>query len=200
MCTTMERTRQNTIFSWNITLFWVSCIVVSLAFGEKLDELPHAVQDTIKHELGNIPIDEIDLDEDDGEIEYEIDAEVDDKELDLKIAEDGTLLEREEELDFHELPEPVKRTIKYTLGENFEIDETTKKMRRGKTFYDIDVEIDDREIELYIAVNGKLLKREVEDDDDTDEYELSPFWVLDMAYIPQPLVFKKMVQSPVKKY
>jgi hypothetical protein len=64
-----------------------------------LSEVPQAVRAVIEHETKGFEIDDIERDKDDGEIVYEVDAENDDRQIKLKVAENGTLLEKEEELD-----------------------------------------------------------------------------------------------------
>ena len=135
--------------------------------SEDLSELPRAVRDIIKSELGDISIDGIQQDDD--EMVYKINAEYDGGQIDLRIAEDGTRLERREEIFIDGLPEAIRNTLGEALGDDYEIDKITKKTDPDCVFYDISVEIDDGEAELEIAVDGKLLLKRIQRDDDDDD-------------------------------
>ena len=100
-------------------IFLMSFLVIefdfSIVFGKKvsLTEIPDVVQDTIVREIGQALIDKIDRDKDDDEIVYEVDAEGDGIDIELKISSDGTLQKKkvEEEITLSELPQVVRNTI-----------------------------------------------------------------------------------------
>jgi hypothetical protein len=62
-----------------------------------LDQVPAAVRATIEREVGDGRIKEIDRDRRDGRRVYEVEFTRDDKDHEVLIAEDGTVLEREED-------------------------------------------------------------------------------------------------------
>jgi uncharacterized membrane protein YkoI len=57
-----------------------------------LDQLPAAVQATLKNEAGSGSIGDIEKETKDGKVVYEADVTKDGQEIELKIAEDGTLI------------------------------------------------------------------------------------------------------------
>ncbi len=61
----------------------------------KMEELPPAVQETVKAESAGAEIKELVLETEDGKTFYEVEFEKDGKEHEVKISEDGTVLERE---------------------------------------------------------------------------------------------------------
>jgi uncharacterized membrane protein YkoI len=63
----------------------------------KMEELPPAVQETVKTESAGAEIKELVLETEGGKTFYEVEFEKDGKEHEVKIAEDGTVLERETE-------------------------------------------------------------------------------------------------------
>lgn len=63
----------------------------------KMEELPPAVQATVKAESAGAEIKELVLETEEGKTFYEVEFEKDGKEHEVKIAEDGTVLERETE-------------------------------------------------------------------------------------------------------
>ena len=140
-------------------------------FGGKdvsLSEVPQAVRATIERELKGIKIDDLERDKDDGKIVYEVDAENDDREIKLKIAEDGTLLEREEEIDEDDLPAAVLSAVKKSVGD-IDFDDIEKRFVRGrKTIYRIKGDKGNLEIELKIAEDGTILDKDVKREDDDD--------------------------------
>ncbi len=62
-----------------------------------MEDLPPAVQATVKTESAGGKIKELALETEDGKTFYEVEFEKDGKEHEVKIAEDGTVLERETE-------------------------------------------------------------------------------------------------------
>jgi uncharacterized membrane protein YkoI len=62
-----------------------------------MEDLPPAVQATVKTETAGGKIKELALETEDGKTFYEVEFEKDGKEHKVKIAEDGTVLEREKE-------------------------------------------------------------------------------------------------------
>lgn len=62
-----------------------------------MDELPGAVRATVEQETGGAKIEELVQETEDGKMFYEVEFEKDGKEHEVKIAEDGSILEREME-------------------------------------------------------------------------------------------------------
>jgi len=62
-----------------------------------MDELPGAVRATVEQETGGAKIEELVHESEDGKMFYEVEFEKDGKEHEVKIAEDGSILEREME-------------------------------------------------------------------------------------------------------
>ncbi len=161
-----------------ISMFYIVLLLVGLSgssvFGGKdvsLSEVPQAVRATIERELKGIEgieIDDIERDKDDGKIVYEVDTDGG-NDLKLKIAEDGTLLEREEELDDDDLPAVVLAAVKKSVGD-IDIDDVEKRYRHGrKIYYKIEGENDKFKVDLEIAEDGTILDKDLdrkEEDDD----------------------------------
>lgn len=151
-----------------ISLFYIVLLLVGLSgssvFGGKdvsLSEVPQAVRETIERELKGIEIDDIERDKDDGKIVYEVDTDGG-NDLKLKIAEDGTLLEREEELDEDDLPAVILAAVKKSVGD-IDIDDVEKRYRRGrKIYYKIEGETDEFKVDLEIAEDGTILDKDLD--------------------------------------
>ena len=138
----------------------------------ELADLPSAVQETVKRELGSAHIDEIERDTEDGKVVYEVEAETaDGREIELEVAEDGTLLEKGEEVRLTEVPAAVRATIERELG-GVSPEKIERETEKGTVCYEVEAETaDGREIELEIAEDGTLLDKDVEDADDNDDDE-----------------------------
>jgi uncharacterized membrane protein YkoI len=131
-----------------------------------LSEVPQAVRVVIERETRGFEIDDLERDKDDGEIVYEVDAENDDRQIKLKVAEDGTLLEKEEELDTKDLPAAILNAVKKMFGD-VDFEDTEKDYRSGRgTIYKIEVEKDKLRIELEMKEDGTVVKKRVRDNGD----------------------------------
>jgi hypothetical protein len=61
----------------------------------KASDLPEAERATLEKEAPGAEIEEIEKEEENGQVIYEIEVKIDGKEMELEIAADGTLLEKE---------------------------------------------------------------------------------------------------------
>ncbi len=83
-----------------IALFTTSfvCALAPAAFADyhdmKLEEVPQAVRDTIKREVKTGKITQIEREDDDGRVYFEVEYNAGAKRFELHIAEDGKLLLR----------------------------------------------------------------------------------------------------------
>ena len=164
--------RQHKIFRWMLVILLATGFGVTIGFGKKvsLTEIPAVVQDTIVREIGQALIDKIDRDKDDDEIVYEVDAEGDGIDIELKISGDGTLQKKkvEEEIPLSELPPVVRNTITREIR-NLWIEEVRCKTRLGgRVSYEIEASGEGKEIDLEVAADGWLLYKKIDDSDDDD--------------------------------
>lgn len=77
-----------------------------------VDQLPAAVKATLTKEAGDGKIGDIDKENEDGKSQYEADVTVGDKEYEIKIAEDGTLLSKKLEKPEDEKKEKDEKAAK----------------------------------------------------------------------------------------
>jgi uncharacterized membrane protein YkoI len=78
--------------------------------------------------------------------------------------------EKEEELSIDQVPDAVKATILAEAGDGT-IKEIELENENGQTFYEADVIIDGQEFEIKVAPDGKLLGKEIDDEDGDDDDE-----------------------------
>jgi len=153
-----------------------------------LKEVPRAVRRTIRKEAAGSKVKEVEAETRNGRTVYEAEWREGDKEIEIKVAPDGKLLAREVEEDddddaddngddddddgekdvtLDQVPAAVKATIlKEAAGSK--VEEIEAETRGGRTVYEAEWHEGGKEIEIKVAPDGKLLKREVEDDDDDD--------------------------------
>ena len=163
--------------------FLIFCIIIcfflsidGFAKDISFDEVPEAIQKIALRIIGDVPIDDVDREEDDGDIVYDIEARDDRIEIELEIAAaDGTLLQRDitEEITFSELPVPVQDTVRQQVGA-LKINDVERRTELGRrivgnslqsetTYYKVEAEELGVEIELEIAPDGKLLDIDISD-------------------------------------
>jgi uncharacterized membrane protein YkoI len=134
----------------------------------RLTDVPAAVRATIERELGSVRPEDIERHTEEGTVHYEVDAETaDDRDIDLEVAEDGTLLERKEEVRLTDVPAAVRATIKRELG-GVMPEQVERVTEKGTIHYEVEAEVSGKEIELEIDEDGTLLDKDVEGDDDDD--------------------------------
>ena len=155
-----------------------ACFVVSVdGFAKDIsfDEVPEAIREIALHEIGDVPIRDVDREKEDGETVYDIEAKDDSIDIELEIAADGTLREKDvtEEIAFSELPIPVQDTVRQQVGA-LKINDVERKTRLGMsivgnslqtetTYYDVEAEEFGIEIDLEIAPDGRLLDIDISD-------------------------------------
>jgi len=152
-----------------------------------LDQVPEAVKKTILKEAAGAKIKEIEKETKDGKTIYEAEFIKDGKEVEVKVAPDGTVLKREveeeeEEGEHHEkeqkvtldqVPAPVKKTI---LAETTggEIKEIELESEHGRAVYEAEYVKDGKKYEIEVSADGKVLEKKAkakDDDDDEDDEE-----------------------------
>ena len=156
----------------------IACFVVSVdGFSKDIsfDEVPQAIQKIALREIGDVPISDVDREREDGETVYDIEAKNDRIDIELEIAADGTLREKDvtEEIAFSELPIPVQDTVHQQVG-TLKINDVERRTELGisivgsrlqaeTTYYNVEAEEFGVEIDLEIAPDGRLLDIDMSD-------------------------------------
>jgi uncharacterized membrane protein YkoI len=153
-----------------IIMMMMVSLVVNVANAENnipASELPDAVAVAIKSICPEGTIHEVEMEKDDGQIEYEVELMIGKKSCDLKLADDGSVLEIEKEMDLKQLPKKVQKTV--ALFVDAELEKAEQVQEDGAVTYEVILEIDEEEFELELSKDGKILEMESEDDDDDDD-------------------------------
>ena len=133
-----------------------------------LDQVPAAVRATIEKEAKGAEIKEIEKEDEDGKLVYEAEFVRDGKETEIKVDPAGKLLSTEVELTLAEVPAAVKATI-LKEAKGAAIKEVEKETKDGKTAFEAEFVVDGKEVEIMVDPAGKLLSREVEDEEDDEK-------------------------------
>ncbi len=153
-----------------------------------LAEVPELVKAAILAQAQGNTINEIEVEVENGQQVYEAEVIVNGREVDIRVAADGTVLGEEtddedgdddDEADDDDEDED-ERDVRVSLGElppavqavltslNGEIRELERETEDGREQYAADVVIDGQLFDVEIAPDGTLLKKEVEDQDDDE--------------------------------
>lgn len=155
--------------------------------GVSIEQVPAAVRAALLAQAQGGAIEEIEMETENGQAVYEAEMTIDGKEVEVKVAADGTVLGKEEDdedegddaddvddeeddegevqVSLAEVPETVQATlVKEAAGA--EIKEIEKEDEDGRIVYSADVMLNGQEVELKVAPDGTLLGKEVEDQDD----------------------------------
>lgn len=145
-----------------------------------IDQLPAAVRATLESQAQGAKIEEIEKEDEAGAVVYSADVVKGAEKLEVKIAEDGKLLEskaeekkcegkkceendeNEAKVTLDQVPPAVQATLKQIAGAG-KIDEIEKKTEAGVEIYSADITKDGKSIDAKVAADGKLIKSEIED-------------------------------------
>ena len=172
-------------FAWSAGFaVLMMCLICTAAPAQstelKLSDCPTAVQKTLKQEANGAKIDEVEKEIEDGETTYEADVTIDEKEYEITVAADGTLLEKaladsddeddgdeddEVEIKLSDCPAVVQKTLKRE-AHGAEIDAVDKSVKDGKAFYEVDVKIDGKNYEIRVSEEGTLIWKALDEEDE----------------------------------
>lgn len=126
-----------------------------------IDQVPAAVKEAILKEAGKSEIKKIEeVTKGDAKV-YKAEWMVDGKEVEVKLAADGKLLKKETETTLDKVPAAVKETIQKELGAN-KLAKVEEEVADGVTTYEAEWVVDGKTIELVVAADGKVVKKEEE--------------------------------------
>lgn len=134
--------------------------------GEKelsKSQVPKAVINAFEKAYPNAKALEFEKETFEGKTAYEVEYKENGVEYELLYNADGTLLQKEEEIDGKSLPEPVAQAIRKAYPKA-EIKEVEKLMKPDGTVtgYEVDIKATGKKIELELDVSGNILKTENE--------------------------------------
>lgn len=136
----------------------------------QLAEAPAAVQKTLKREAGGADIKKVTREIEDGKATFEAEVKIEGVEYLIRVAADGTLLEKEIEdeddempVKFVDLPASVQKALQREAP-GAKLDTVEKLWREGRTLYEVDVAIDGKNYEIVVTAKGLLLWKKLDED------------------------------------
>ncbi len=136
--------------------------------SEEKSEVPEAVQKSFQEKFAQAS--EVKWEEEEGT--YEAEFQLNGKEMSAEFSGDGTWMETETEVDQADLPAAIVDTLESAYG-----DYTVEKVESCETpegkNWEIELKKDDTEMELVMDENGKILKKEAEEEGEAEVAESS---------------------------
>jgi hypothetical protein len=125
------------------------------------DQVPKAVIAAFEKAYPNAKDVKFEKETFEGKAAFEIEYKDNGKEHDLIYSDDGTLLQKEDEIDSKSLPESITQAInkKYPQAEIKEAEKLTKPDGTAAG-YEVEIEAADKKVELELDINGNILKTE----------------------------------------
>lgn len=102
------------------------------------------------------------------ETEWEAEFKVDGKEFSANFTSEGIWKETEHEISKAEIPEDVNMTLKSEFAD-YKIEEPEVSETAAGKVYEFIIEKKDSKLEVAIAPDGKVLKKEVKKDEDQED-------------------------------
>jgi hypothetical protein len=156
--------------NFRLALIVVVLLVAGVSQGEaiSLSELPQGVRATIERDTKGFEIDDIDRKNGDGKVVYEVKAESSDRrKSEMVVAEDGSLIKKDEQLRGEDLPATIAEAVRKAVGDVvfFRITRTVSTSSEVK--YDILADTEGTEISLQVAGDGSIINKDVKSIDRT---------------------------------
>ena len=132
-----------------------------------LDQVPAAVKATILREAAGGRITEIERETKDGKTAYEAEFMLDGKEIEIKVAPDGTLLHREvegegddeDDLTIDQVPQPARGALLKLAG-GAKIIKAERENERGILVYEAEWVVNGTKHEAAVTTDGALIETE----------------------------------------
>jgi uncharacterized membrane protein YkoI len=126
-------------------------------------QVPKAVLEAFEKAYPNMKDVEFEKEMFNGNAAYELEYKTNNVEHEVLYSADGTLLQKEEEIEGETLPAPVKDAIRKAYPKA-EIKEVEKVMKPDDTLtgYEVEIVTAGKEIELELDTQGKILRKEKE--------------------------------------
>ncbi len=106
--------------------------------------------------------------EKENDTEWEAEFRMNNNEYSANFDNKGNWLETEYEVEMKDIPEAVKSTLDNEFA-SYEIEVSEVSENAEGTFYEFELEKDETEMEVVIDQSGKVVKKEVETEDDEED-------------------------------
>jgi uncharacterized membrane protein YkoI len=153
--------------AWVIAAMAASWVVFGQANAEEKElnksQVPKAVLEAFEKAYPHVKDVEYEKEIVNGQSAYELEYKTNNMEHEVLYSADGTLLQKEEEIEGETLPAPVKDAIRKAYPKA-EIKEVEKVMKPDDTLtgYEVEIVTEGKEIELELNTQGRILREEKE--------------------------------------
>lgn len=147
-----------------LVIVLVFAAATTIAFTTK-EKVPEAVKDAFAKKFPTVK--KVDW-EKENDKEWEAEFKLDKREYSANFLEDGTWQETEHEVKEAELPQQVLSSLK-TNFPGYEIEEAEVAETAQRTDYEVEIEKGKEEWKITMNSQGKVIKKQSEDEDNDDE-------------------------------
>lgn len=124
-----------------------------------LSDLPEPARVTIGRLTAGGQITNLEKEEIDGKVIYDVEAKMMDKEVEYDVAADGTVLSSEQTVAYASLPAAVQATVRRYFDSDKGL-KTSKEIEGGETFYEAEGKKGGSTVELKLSETGEILEEE----------------------------------------
>lgn len=124
-----------------------------------LSDIPEPARATIERLTTGGEIIKLEKEEVEGEVIYDVEAKMKDKDVEYDVAADGTILTSEQTVPYSSLPVMVQDAVKRYFGLG-EILKTSKEIEAGETFYEVEGRKGGSTVELKLSEIGEIVEEE----------------------------------------
>jgi uncharacterized membrane protein YkoI len=128
----------------------------------KLADLPSPVRTTVEKLTAGGKIKKIEKDTENGQMIYDIEAMVNDKEVEYDIAPDGSILSSEESVEYPTMPKAVCSAAEKYFG-TAEGLKANKEIEKGANFYEVEGKKEGKFVAIKLSETGQIVEEEKEE-------------------------------------
>ncbi len=126
-----------------------------------LSDLPEPARVTIGRLTDGGEITKLEKEEVNGEVIYDVEAKMKDKDVEYDVAADGTVLSSEQTVPYASLPAVVRTVVRKYFGTDEGL-KSSKEIEGGKTFYEVEGKKGGSMVELKLSETGEILEEETD--------------------------------------
>ncbi|MBI1286265.1 MAG: hypothetical protein GC178_01690 [Flavobacteriales bacterium] len=142
-------------------------LLATAACGQKSETAPKAVEAAFHKKFPDAQNAKWDKENDK---EWEAEFKMNGKEYSANFLNDGTWQETEYEIKRSEIPASVQKTLDTEFA-GYDIEEAEISEKNEGTFYEFELEKGESDIEVAMDANGKVVKKEVKEEDEHGDSE-----------------------------
>jgi uncharacterized membrane protein YkoI len=124
-----------------------------------LADLPAAVRAAIDKEIPGATIDQIEKENEGGKVVYDVEAKLNGKHVEMDVADDGKVLNRQDEVPFASLPAAARAAAEKFFGGPGDY-QAGREVESGKVSYEVSGKKDGAKAEIRLTEDGKQVVEE----------------------------------------